>query len=46
MKKWERESLKPEEIDLVLDAARNDEERAMMTVLADTGMHGTMRSGR
>jgi len=38
MKKWERESLKPEEIDLVLDAARNDEERAMMTVLADTGM--------
>jgi integrase len=38
MKKWERESLTPEEIDLVLDAARNDEERAMMTTLADTGM--------
>ena len=38
MKKWERESLTPEEIDLVIAAARNEEERAMMTVLADTGM--------
>lgn len=38
MKKWERESLTPEEIDLVIAAARNDEELAMMTVLADTGM--------
>lgn len=38
MKKWERESLTPEETDAVIAAARNDEERAMMTVLADTGM--------
>ena len=38
MKKWERESLTPEEIDLVLDAARNEEERAMITVLVYTGM--------
>jgi len=38
MKKWERESLTPEEIDLVISAGRNDEERVMMTVLADTGM--------
>lgn len=38
MKRWERESLTPEEIDLVIAAARNDEELAMMTVLADTGM--------
>lgn len=38
MKKWERESLTPEEIDLVISAGRNDEEIAMMTTLADTGM--------
>ncbi len=38
MKKWERESLTPEEIDLVIAAARDEEERAMMTFLADTGM--------
>lgn len=38
MKKWERESLNPEEIDLVIATGRNEEERAMMTVLADTGM--------
>jgi len=38
MKKWERESLTPEEIDLVLAAARNDEERAMITVLVYTGV--------
>lgn len=38
MKKWERESLTPEEIDLVLAAARNEEERAMITVLVYTGM--------
>lgn len=38
MKRWERESLTPEEIDLVLDAARDEEEKAMMTTLADTGM--------
>lgn len=28
MKKWERESLTPEEIDAVIDAARNEEEQA------------------
>jgi integrase/recombinase XerD len=38
MKKWERESLTPEEIDLVIAAARTDEEHAIMTTLADTGM--------
>lgn len=38
MKKWERESLTPEEIDLVLDAARDDEERAMISTLVYTGM--------
>jgi integrase/recombinase XerD len=38
MKRWERESLTPEEIDLVIASARTDEEHAMMTTLADTGM--------
>ena len=38
LKKWEREPLTPEEIDLVIAAARDEEERAMITVLADTGM--------
>ena len=38
MKKWERESLTPEEIDLVIASTRNEEEEAMITVLADTGM--------
>lgn len=38
MKKWERESLTPEEIDLVLAAARDEEERAMISVLVYTGM--------
>ena len=38
MKKWERESLTPEEIDLVIAAGRTVEEQTMMTVLADTGM--------
>ncbi len=38
MKKWERESLTPEEIDWVIASTRNEEEEAMITVLADTGM--------
>lgn len=38
MKKWERESLTPEEIDLVLDATRDEEERAMINGLVYTGM--------
>jgi len=38
MKRWEREPLTPEEADAVIAAGRNDEERAMMTVLSDTGM--------
>lgn len=38
MNKWEREPLTPEEIDAVIAAGRDEEERAMMTLLADTGM--------
>ena len=34
---WEREPLTPEETDAVIAAGRNDEERTMMIVLADTG---------
>lgn len=38
MRKWDRESLTHEEIDLVISAGKTDEEQTMMTVLADTGM--------
>ena len=34
---WEREPLTPEEVDAVITAGRNDEERTMMIVLSDTG---------
>jgi integrase len=37
MKRWDREPLTPAEIDAVIDAARDNEERTIMTVLADTG---------
>ena len=37
IKKWDREALTPEEVDAVISAGRSFEERAMMTVLADTG---------
>lgn len=38
MNKWEREAMTVDEVDAVIAAGRSDEERTMMTVLADTGM--------